>query len=134
MYIGKILLVRTSSNYEYKNTMVTNRFVQRAIFNSLPRPCEVANILDDLTIGVGMLSDIEIVLIDSASTISVEFVVRIMDVVEAFFEVPTDTTFGSVSAVDVGLVTGENTRGLAAMMTPLELTSPSACKEPMPFC
>ena len=107
--------------------MVTNRCVQRAMFNSLSRPCEVTNVLGDIAVidvGVDMLSGVGIILMANPA-ITVELVVRITDTVEMLFEVMTVTIFGIVPVSDVDMLTDENVHGLAAMMTPLEFNLPT---------
>ena len=102
----------------------------------------MTDVLDDGILGVSadMLSDMEIIVMDPPA-ITLEFVagvivgwVRVPYTVDVLADVPCFSTFGVVPAIDVDMFADENVRGLAAVITPSEFTSPAPRAEPMPFC
>ena len=79
-------------------------------------------------VGVGMLSVMEIIVMDTPK-ITLEFVVRATSSVDVLDVVIT----GFVTAIDVDILADENVNGLAVVMTP-ELTFPAPLEKTMPFC
>ena len=80
-------------------------------------------------VGFGMLSVMEIIVMDTPK-ITLGFVVRVTYSVDVLDVVIT----GVVTAIDVDILADENVNGLAAVMTPLELTLPAPLEKTMPFC
>ena len=116
-----------------------------AIVTRFSHTCDVTDVLSEVMIGVGedilsdtisdvgvdLLSDMEITGIAVIiPKVILEFVVGVTD----SEDVMTVVIIGVVPAIDVDMLAGENVRGLAAVMTPLEVTLSSPREESMPFC
>ena len=103
--------------------MVTNR-LWSAISNGLSQPCEVTTVLDDIMFGaaIDVLSDIGIIVM-AIPAVTLEF----MMVVGAAYvvDVLTVLIIEVVPAIAIDVLADENTKGLAAVMTPLEFTLPA---------
>ena len=115
--------------------MVANRLILRTIFNRSSHPCDGTDVMirpmigvgvDTLsaviiTVGVGMLSDMEIVRMANPE-ISLDFAVPVTYVVDIVADALTALIVGSVTAADVDMLADETANGFAAVMTPLEFT------------
>ena len=134
--------------------METNRLMWSAIFNSFLHPCAATDVMlgvgvdmsSGFIVGVGldMFSEVILgvsvdVLPDIVIAVMVSPAVTLTGVmvyaVDVMTDVPSFVTFDVVPAIDVDMFADENVRGLAAVMTPSEFTSPAPWEESMwAFC
>ena len=72
-------------------------------------------------VGVDMLSDMEIIAV-TTPPITLEFVVRISYAVDVLAGELAALLTDAVSVIDVGMLADENANGLAAVLSPSEVT------------
>ena len=84
-------------------------------------------------VAVDMLPDTDIVAMDTPA-ITLDFVVEIASAAGVLTDVSAVPITDVVPGTDVDILNDENVNGLAAVMTPLELTLSSPWEDPMPFC
>ena len=70
----------------------------------------------------------------TAPSIILKFVVKISYAAGVLTDVSAVPITDVVPGTDVDILNDENVNGLAAVMTPLELTLSSPWEDPMPFC
>ena len=80
-----------------------------------------ADTMSAVILGVAMLSDMEIVVMD-APQITLEFVLGVAYAVDVPAGLLDAIIIGAVPAIDIGMFPDENVHGLAAVMIPVEFT------------
>ena len=86
-----------------------------------------------LDVAVDMLSHTAIIAMDTPP-ITLEFVVAMAYAGDTLTDVSAVPITDVVPGTDVDILNDENVNGLAAVMTPLELTLSLPWEDPMPFC
>ena len=86
-----------------------------------------------LDVAADVLPDTDIVAMDTPA-ITLDFVVEIASAAGVLTDVSAVPITDVVPGTDVDILNDENVNGLAAVVTPLELTLSSPLEDPMPFC